>query len=624
MRKSRYIGLLAVLALMLLLGMVGSSPVTAQSYRFSVPEVQMQVYLQSDGSARIIYDITFQNASGAHAIDIVDIGLPHRGYNISTMRASLDGNALPTIRRSEEIAIGVEIPLGAHSIRAGQEGTLHFECVMPDMVYQDTTNKENASFQITPTWFDSSLVQGTTDLWIVVYMLPGIQPDEVLYQDRPFDNKVIYGAADGDRVAVGWHFPAAKFTQAHRVGVSFPQRGMTNVIRMNAFQLAAKWVDDNPAVRFTLLAGLFIGFTWLFFRFSGGTGFTVYVLLACGLIWLGSVSAGVLLAAVPILPALILFNEFSLRGRRKTYLPPIAQVEGGGIKRGLTAPEAAVLLELPLNKILTLVVFGLLEKGVLRQLKEEPLTVEVVEAFAVVNHKLTKPRERQKFRQEAAQDRGTVIHKYENAFLDIIEAGADKPLGKLDFGLAMRGLIDQTVAKMKKFDLSDTQDYYRKIITRAMQQAQGINIVEQREEFLDKYSPWVMMDNAYPTVFNMGGYHYWPRWARQTSGGGGAQARSAPTSPAAPGGRTSFGDVSRSFAGWAEGTAGGLAGAILPKSLGGGPSGLLNLSGVDRVTGDIFKAMSESSGSSGGGGGGGSSCACAGCACACACAGGGR
>jgi hypothetical protein len=53
--------------------------------------------------------------------------------------------------------------------------------------------------------------------------------------------------------------------------------------------------------------------------------------------------------------------------------------------------------------------------------------------------------------------------------------------------------------------------------------------------------------------------------------------------------------------------------------------GLVDLSGVDRVTGDIFEALSESSGSGGGGGGGSScACACAGCACACACAGGGR
>ncbi|HQE99892.1 MAG TPA: hypothetical protein PLG06_09200, partial [Anaerolineae bacterium] len=97
----------------------------------------------------------------------------------------------------------------------------------------------------------------------------------------------------------------------------------------------------------------------------------------------------------------------------------------------------------------------------------------------------------------------------------------------------------------------------------------------------------------------------------------------------AAGGRTTLGDVGSSFAGWAQATAGGLAGAILPGSLKvpGVSGGVLDLSGMDKVTGDIFEAMaksSASSGRSGGGGGHSCACACAGCACACACAGGGR
>ena len=109
MKRLYRVLLLAALMTALLGGALGSSPAAAQSYRFSVPEMRMQVFLQPDGSALIIYDITFRNATGAHTIDIVDIGLPHRGYNISNMRASINGNPLTTIRRSEEIPIGVEI-----------------------------------------------------------------------------------------------------------------------------------------------------------------------------------------------------------------------------------------------------------------------------------------------------------------------------------------------------------------------------------------------------------------------------------------------------------------------------------------------------------------------------------
>jgi hypothetical protein len=70
---------------------------------------------------------------------------------------------------------------------------------------------------------------------------------------------------------------------------------------------------------------------------------------------------------------------------------------------------------------------------------------------------------------------------------------------------------------------------------------------------------------------------------------------------------------------------GNLANTIAPGALQiKGPAGAVNLSGIDTVTGDVFKALSESSSSGGSGSGGGCACACAGCACACACAGGGR
>jgi hypothetical protein len=74
---------------------------------------------------------------------------------------------------------------------------------------------------------------------------------------------------------------------------------------------------------------------------------------------------------------------------------------------------------------------------------------------------------------------------------------------------------------------------------------------------------------------------------------------------------------------------GGLATAIMPGSLKlpGVRGGFVDLSGVDKVTGDVFEALSKSSGSGSGKSGrsgSGCACACAGCACACACAGGGR
>jgi hypothetical protein len=201
-------------------------------------------------------------------------------------------------------------------------------------------------------------------------------------------------------------------------------------------------------------------------------------------------------------------------------------------------------------------------------------------------------------------EKGTVIHAYEHPFLDAIEADPDEPVKKLDVVEPMEELVDGAAAKMQGFDLSDTREYYQRIVDRAAEQASSLGDIEKREAYLDKYLPWVMMNRDYRPATTVGGYHYWPRWARQTTraGGGAAAGSGGSRSGGGRGSGTSFGDVASSFAGWTETTMGGMAAAILPTRL----------------------SKPSLSSSSGGGGGSSCACACAGCACACACAGGGR
>ncbi|MBN2003114.1 MAG: hypothetical protein JXA21_07125 [Anaerolineae bacterium] len=610
-----------------------AGPATAQSYSFGVKDLKMQVYVQPDASVKIVYDITFENYGTA--IDIVDIGLPHDNYDIKNMKASIGGAQLSRIQKSTYIDTGVEVHLGSMAIQRGDKGTLHFECTMPDLVYQDTTRKDYASLQITPTWWGSQYVSGSGTIQVAIFMLEGIDPDEMLYQDVAFTEKALYNG----RAAAVWQWSNVRATQAYRVGVSFPQRGMTRVIKMTLIELTNKWLADNPGVPIILGIASVVLFAILFFRFSGGTGVTVFVIGLALMICL-MVNVPILtLLALPVTVVGIIINEISLKKRRKTYLPPIAQVEGGGIKRGLTAPESAVLLEMPLSKVLMLTVFGMLEKGLIEVVEDSPLRVAITADFRPQNEADRKTAKAlHDFRRQVAQNKGTVIHAYEDLFLDQIEANPGKALQNINFSPAVKGLIQGTALKMKGFDLSDTQDYYRRVIERAMEQAQAIGEIEQREQYLDKYLPWVMMNDRYPTVITHHNYHYWPRWSRPLvhhhGGGLGALASSASGSAKpAVGGKTRFSDVAGSFAGWTEATMGGLAGSILPRSLNlpSTKGGFIDLSGSDKVTSDIFealgKAAAESSRSSGGRSGGGGrscACACAGCACACACAGGGR
>ena len=610
---------LAVLFAMCLL-IILAAPAAAQDYLFGVPDVEMQVFVQTDGSARIQYDITFQNSTGGHVIDIVDIGMPTKDYDISNMTASISGAAITDIRPSEFVKPGVEIHLDRFTIPASGTGILHFEFTMPNMVYQDVTNKELASLQITPTWFDGQFVQGSTNLKIAIHLPEGVNPDEMLYQDEPFTQKAMF---QGHAVAL-WEFPDTRLDGPHRVGVSFPKAVMAYVIKQTVIDLAINWFVGNPGIR--LLAGILGAalFTFLFFRFSGGTGWTLWFLLGGALIWIYVVSPGLhLLSFIPLI-ALIFVNERGLKKRKSKYLPPIVSVEGGGIKRGLTAAEAAALLEMPLNKVLTLVLFGLLKKGIVRQVQATPLKLEVNDAFRAALP-TTQP-DKDKARRQAAQDTGVVLHKYEHAFLEALEDNPNKPVPQINFSKPMRAFLESLAARMKGFNLEETRDYYRRIVDRAITEAQSIGDLPEFEKTVDRNLEWILMSDEYPTVFARPTYTYFPRWVRPspTMSGGGVSLGGGKGSGS--GSVPGLGDVAAGFAGWAETTMGSMAGAILP---GGvkvpGAGGYINLSGVDKVTGDVFKAMASGSGGSGGRSGGGScACACAGCACACACAGGGR
>jgi len=587
----------------------------AQEYFFSVPEAQMLVTVQPDASVRIAYDFKFQNTPGGHAIDIVDIGTPHKGYDLSNVRAWVGDRELHDIRVSEMVSPGFEVHLGMSTIRSGREGRLHVEFTMPDMVYQDTTQADDASLRITPTWFGSQYVRGPTHLQVAIQLPKSVQPDEVLHQGLEFSQK----AATKQGALVGWDFPAVRLTGPHMVAVSFPKRDLQRVIHQTAIDLLVKWFSESPRVRIGMGIVFLVLFGIVFFRFSAGTGISVYVILSTGACLLFVYHPGWHLVSLPAVVVLLGLNEWLLARRKSHYMPPIAQVEGGGIKRGLSAPEAAVLLELPMAKALSLVIFGMLKKGILRQVQADPLLVAVNDPFLVQGDPLQmNEKDRTAFYRKAALKQGVVMHNYERPFLFLIQKNPTKPVHEINFGMPMKLLIQGTAARVKGFDLSDTKDYYRSIIRKAMEQAAAIGDIAQREKRIDRNFEWILMDNDYPTVFTYG-RPYRPMWTRgsifPTSGGASATSDIP--------GSTSFGDVASSFSGWAENTMGNMASAISPDALKlpNSSGGFLDLSGADHVTGEFFQALSDSATSGGGGGGG---CACAGCACACACAGGGR
>ena len=619
-------------------GVLLPSAVRAE-YSFRVPQMEMEVFVQPDASVRIRYRITFANNPTGNTIDIVDIGTPSGDYELKSVQASCRGQPARLIRPSEYVKPGFEVHLGPGQIPPGQQGLFQTEFTVRNLVFQDTTRSEYASLRITPTWFGSQFVTGTTHLKLAVHLPPGVKPDEVLHQGQNFSAKAVFQ----NHVVVMWEWPATRLIQAHLVGVSFPKRVMVQVVRQTAWDLFLHWYRQAIEIRVFLGLLSWTLFAILYFRLTGGTGVVVFVILSVlSLIFFGNL-LGLELASLPMGVLLFFGNRWLQRRQERGYLPPIAQIEGGGIKRGLTALEAACLLELPLGRVLGLVIFGLLKKGILRQVSDDPLVVEVVEDFrygrqtAQPGEGLPAPAETPAaFYRRKAQEKGVIIHSYEYPFLQLLEANPGKPVEQIDFGPALRQLIDRVAQRMAGFDLQQTKEYYRWIVRRAVDQASSIGEIQQRQEHLDRQFEWVLMDDDWPTVF-VGPYR--PPWMRGPvirpagpvtrpfghPGPSGGPSSPGPAAPPPLPGQPTAKDVAASFAGWAENTFGRLASALTPGSLNLPTSsgGFVDLSGFDRLTGEFFKALAEAR-SSGGGGGGGCACACAGCACACACAGGGR
>jgi len=596
----------------------------AQEYLFSVPKMQMQVTVEPDASVKIVYDITFLDSPRGRRIDVVDIGTPHLNYDRSKVTASMGGTRLSDIRPPQYVD-GFEVHLHAKTIPPRGTGTLHVEFPIPDMVFQDTTQKDLASLRITPTWFGRRYVAAPGDIELAIHLPKSVTPGEALHQGIPFHQK----ALTDEGTSVVWRWENVYPTEARIVGVSFPKRDLQRVVEISKFDLFLEWFEEAPWVR-TVSGIILIGlFGVVYFRFTGSTGVVLGAALVILLFLLIRHSTLWHLVLIQVMVGLAIVNEVVLRRRKFRYMPPVAQLEGGGIKRGLTAPEAAVLLELPLGKVLGLVIFGLLRKGIFQQVTAEPLTVAVSESFRIEDEELrSNVNARAKFFRNAGQEKGIVVHKYEHPFIILAQENPGKTVSEVDFTVPLMDLIERVVNRMNGFDLSDTQDYYKRIVRRAVETSKGIGDVTKRENWIDRYFPWILMDDDYSGVFAYG-RPYRPVWGRipTVSGSGSGGTAPAGGAPGIPG-RTSFGDVAASFAGWTENTMGSLASAITPSALSTETlsGGFVDLSGADRVTADFFQSLQEAStiGGGGGGGGGGCACACAGCACACACAGGGR
>lgn len=550
-----------VIALLIFLMLQITTPVFAQLYAFRVDREVVHAYWESDGSLSLRYEIGFINETYADPIDFVDIGMPNSNFSLSNVSATIDGDPITQIEYSPYVENGIALGLGANEIRPGDAGTVRLQISgIRNVLYEDTQEDEYASAVFSPSWFDDEFVSGTTDLTMVYHLPPGLTGEEPRWHQAPsgFPSEPMAGFDENGRIIYTWRYPNANASTQYLFGASFPKE----YVPPSAVATPSFWqnIGINPEDLFGWACICAVGFFFL---------------------------------AIPIL------SIRSAQKRKMKYLPPKLAIEGHGIKRGLTAVEAAILLEQPMDKILTMILFASIKKGAAQVVSRDPLEVERIEPPA------------QKLRG------------YEEEFLKAMsETGNAKKKRALQ--TAMVNLVNSVSKAMKGFSRRETKNYYKKIIESAWKQVEEADTPEIKSETYDKVMEWTMLDDQYDDRTRRTFQHYpvflptwWHHYSPGTARGGsvGVPRTSAPASRPTPGGTSMPQLPGSQFAGsivsgvqdFATGVIGSVTGFT---------------SAVTNKTNPIPKSSSSGSFRSGGGSSCACACACAGCACACA--GGGR
>ncbi len=573
--------------LLVLLAILPATPSNAQTYRFSLPTYEVEAYIEADGSLTLRYYMVFQNDPSASPIDFVDLGLPYANYNLGAIEATIDGQPMPEINDSAYVH-GAELALKNLAIQPGAQGTVIATVPgITDILFPyDQADRENyINFQFTPNFFDSSNDRSqNTEYRMTIILPPAVGADQgVYYNPRNWPGEDISESAltQDNRVYYSWFTNNANVHTEYEFGAAFP-----------ASAIPAGVIADPEDYEEYAPTGDVSGFGGFFVNLLRSLPCIIGVLFFLGV--------GIFSRKV---------SQKQTSARKLQYFPPKLAIDGKGIRRGLTAVEAGILLEEPLDKILTMVLFGLLKKEAITVLEKEPLSIKANEPLP------------------------EGLYEYETNFIKAFsETGKDKQRRSLQAMLIQ--LVDVVQDKMKGFSPTETKDYYTDITRRAWLAVEGAQTPEIKSAQFDHTLEWTMLDDQFnnrtqQTFVNTPVFI--PRWWHLYNPGfsaspavGGSSGLASPVASVS-GGSGSKPSISMPNIPGSDFAASIINGATAVSA--GVVGDLTGFTGAVTNRTNPIPVSRPSSGSSGfRGGGGGHSCACA-CACAgcaCACAGGGR
>ncbi len=377
----------------------------------------VKIWVNQDGTVDLFYNITIKLDSGDN-INYVLVGQPRGEFTIGSATDQY-GNSLATADASQGTDYKVKVTLDS-PLRAGQ--TIWFTLLtnVAHMIWEDTPT--NVGVLFTPTWWEQARVY---DLRILIVLPSGVTQGMVNTTSVYWSNT---GIEDG-RLTIYWEKQNLLPNERYTVGVSFPKGYI-------------EYYDTQPS-------GLVA-----FFQQYG------IALLAFGFVAV-LIGAGIYVAG------------------KRPYLIPRISMETLGVRRGLTAVEASYLLDMQPTKIVTEILYSLLQKRAVWVESTKPsLELKVMQPF-----------------QDKTGTPETTLRYYEIDFLKAIKE--DGTLDEEKLAQTIMSLRDSVEQKMRGYCRRDTIDYYRKIVAKAWEQVEQAGTPQLASEAYDEQLLWLLLDPNY-------------------------------------------------------------------------------------------------------------------------------
>ena len=386
----------------------------APPLKYRIVREYVTLTIEPDATCTLVYNLTVRVEEGVIA-RYVAVGMPNPSFEVLLAREVDTGVEVEYEEvRDDECRV---VMLVSSPIRAGEERTFYLVAVVEELVFKDKDNPGYAGLQFMPSWFEDAPVD---DLRLTIVLPPGVGRGE--FRNFPdYDNLLV---VDG-RVALYWERRALEPGEKLAVGVSFPEKHLTVS------------VPEPP------------GGEWLALPIGAIIGAGIAILVVAGMV---------------------------LRHLRPYYESPVLMVEALGPRKGLYAPEAAWLIESEKEepdycKVLTMILYSLIKKGVVEVVSLTPLKLRVIG----VERKL---------------------RYYERAFLKCV--GSDGSLND-DCLVEVIDVLDRGVAeKMRGYNRRETIEYYEKIVERAWKEVEEAGTPELKLRRAEENTEWLMLDPRFP------------------------------------------------------------------------------------------------------------------------------